>query len=299
MLHDELNLIGNLVLTHTGIKIFNVSDTKAVKINKIIESMQTSSEKLHYTRRRKPKMKTLLSLSRAVVMKAEYSKTYVTIVVGQSLFETNAKNWLDRSTVPLDLRIDQEDGDYFEHESHCYPEFSERRNQNEFRCINPGHTLANLRSQISRHGFEFCSHDAFIKVSESNHNVLPKSIIDDKLDKQSIHIAKRFFSKPVEAELVKNQDDKEAKFFKLVREWYDACDERGIDVYTRMQNLQNMYQFLTDIVEWEELPPPSTHIQGMRVTDARNLHENVNLLHVHHATQSKVSVNACCQELLQ
>ena len=275
MLHDELNLIGNLVLTHTGIKIFNVSDTKTVKINKIIESMQTSSEKLHYTRRQKPKMKTLLSLSRAVVMKAVYSKTYVTIVVGRSLFETNAKNWLDRSTVPLDLRIDQEDGDYFEHESHCYPEFSERRNQNKFRCIDPGHTLANLRSQISRHGFELCSRDAFIRVSESNHNVLPKSIIDDKLDKQSIRIAKRFFSKPVEAELVKNQDDKEAKFVKLVREWYEACDKRGIDVYTRMQNLQNMYQFLTDIVEWEELQPPSTHIQGMPVQTYESLMQGI------------------------
>ena len=61
-------------------------------------------------------------------------------------------------------------------------------------------------------------------MSETNHDVLPKSIIDDKLDRQSICIAQHFFSTAVEAELKKNGDYKEARFVKLVREWYEACD---------------------------------------------------------------------------
>ena len=45
MLHEELNVIGSLVLTHTGIKVFNQSNTKPEKINKLIENMKTSSQK--------------------------------------------------------------------------------------------------------------------------------------------------------------------------------------------------------------------------------------------------------------
>ena len=80
---------------------------------------------------------------------------------------------------------------------------SSQRGQPEHRCIDPGQTLANMRSQISRHGYTFCKTAAFKRVSESNHSVLPKSILEDKLDRQNIRIAKRFFSKEVQDELVK------------------------------------------------------------------------------------------------
>ena len=224
MLHEELNVIGSLVLTHTVIKVFNQSDTKPEKINKLIKNMKTSSQKLTYTRRFQNRMKTLQSMARPVVMKPEYSRTYLCIVVGCALFETNTRVWRVQSKIPLDFRVDQEDGDYFDHKAHSYPKFSVRRDQFKYRCIDPGHTLANLCSQISRHGFKFCSKHAFTRVSETNHDVLPKSIIDDKLDRQSIHIAQRFLSIAVEAELKKNGDYKEARFVKLVREWYEACD---------------------------------------------------------------------------
>ena len=43
MVVDELNLIGNLIQTYTGIKVFNVSDNKTLKINKLMANLQTSS----------------------------------------------------------------------------------------------------------------------------------------------------------------------------------------------------------------------------------------------------------------
>ena len=98
-----------------------------------------------------------------------------------------------------------------------------KREQHEYRCIDPGHTLANMHSQISRHGYDFCFKAAFVHVSERNHKVLPKSILEDRLDRQSIHIAKRFFSSDVEQEF--NGNDAEAKFVRLVRNWFEACDE--------------------------------------------------------------------------
>ena len=133
--------------------------------------------------------------------------------------------WESESSIPVNLNISQGQSTPFTHCSYSYPAMSSQRGQPEHRCIDPGHTLANMRSQISRHGYTFCKTAAFTRVSESNHSVLPKSILEEKLDRQSIRIAKRFFSKEVQDELVKNNDNNEAKFVGLVRNWYEACDE--------------------------------------------------------------------------
>ena len=46
MVVNELNLTGNLIQTYTGIKVFNVSDNKSIKINKLMANLQTSSQEL-------------------------------------------------------------------------------------------------------------------------------------------------------------------------------------------------------------------------------------------------------------
>ena len=117
-----------------------------------------------------------------------YPKIYLQIVVANAIFETNARQWLQSSSVPMDVNVPQdEDGEWhFSHECHSYPELNDVRKQCEFRCIDPGHTLANMLSQISCYGYEFCSKAAFVCVSETNHDVLPKSILEQQLDRQSI-----------------------------------------------------------------------------------------------------------------
>ena len=266
--HNELNLIGTLIQTYTGIKVFNISDLKAVKINKLLANLQTASHELMTTskRSRQPKkVKTLQQLACIPVMQPIYSKEYLQIVVANTMFESAAKQWLNKSPVPMEIRVDQEDGDFLEHPCHCYPEYSETHQQHEYRCINPGHTLANMRSQISRYGYEFCRKAPFVKVSKTNHKVLPRSILEDRLDRQSIHIAKRFFSVEVENELSKNGDTQEAKFVQLVRNWFEACDECGVDIYTRVKHLNEFADFLGDLIMWEEMPPPFGYIKGMPI----------------------------------
>ena len=266
--HNELNQIRTLIQTYTGIKVFNISDLKAVKINKLLANLQTASHELITTSKRScqsKKVKTLQQLARVPVMQPFYSKEYLQIVVANTMFESAAKQWLNKSPVPMEIRVDQEDGDFFEHPCHSYPEYSEKHQQHEYRCIDPGHTLANMRSQISRYGYEFCKKAAFFKVSETNHKVLPRSILEDRLDRQSIRIAKRFFSVEVEEELTKNGDTQEAKFVRLVRNWFEACDECGIDVYTRVRHLDEFADFLGNLIEWEEMPPPFGYIKGMPI----------------------------------
>ena len=101
---------------------------------------------------------------------------------------------------------------------------------------------------------------------KTNHDVLPKSIIIlDQLDRQSIRISKRFFSEEVEEVLNKNGDKKEANFVHLVRDWYEACDERGIHIHERLRRMEKFFRFLRGKVDWNDFPPPSKFIQGMPV----------------------------------
>ena len=183
--------------------------------------------------------------------------------------------WESEGSIPLNLEISQGPATPFTHCSYSYPGISLQRNQPEHRCIDPGHTLANMRSQISRHGYTFCKTDAFKRVSESNNSVLPKSILEDKLDRQSIRIAKRFFSKDVQEELTKNNEHNEAKFVSLVRNWYEACDERGIDIYVRLRNLEKFYRFMHSKVNWETFPPPGRYVQGMPVQTYESIMQGI------------------------
>ena len=110
--------------------------------------------------------------------------------------------------------------------------------------MDPTHILTNLRSQICRHGFDQVKTYAFDRVSNSDHNVLPMSIVTDQLDKQSADLAKCFFSSDVEKILIQNRDTNEAEFVHLIREWYEACDAEGIHIYDRLQRMQNLYNYL-------------------------------------------------------
>ena len=214
LVHDELNIICNLIQVYTGVKVFKTSDLKADKINKLVTNFSTSSQQLIVTTRKKYKVKSLQHWAKMQLMNPMYPKLYLQIVVANAIFVINAADWLQSSTVQMRLTVnlDETGSNIVTHCCYSYPEWNEDRQQSEYRTINPGHTLAHMRSQISHYGYEFCSKAAFVCVSETNHDVLPKSILEDRLDRQSICIAKRFFAEEVQNELEKNGDNEEAIF---------------------------------------------------------------------------------------
>ena len=274
MTHDHLNAISNLITIHTGVKVFNHSDNKSTKINKLLENIGTASSKLVPTLNVQRKtISSLLDLCKRIFLQI-YPQDYLQLVLMKAIYEDSMMKWESEGSIPLNLEISQGPATPFTHCSYSYPGISLQRNQPEHRCIDPGHTLANMRSQISRHGYTFCKTDAFKRVSESNHSVLPKSILEDKLDRQSIRIAKRFFSKDVQEELTKNNDHNEAKFVSLVCNWYEACDERGIDIYVRLRNLEKFYRFNSK-VNWETFPPPGRYVQGMPVQTYESIMQGI------------------------
>ena len=131
--------------------------------------------------------------------------------------------------------------------------------------MDPTHILTNLRSQICRHEFDQVKTDGFHRVSSSDHNVLPMSIVIDQLDKQSVDLTKRFFSCDVEKILIHNGDTNEAEVVHLIREWYEACDARGIHIYDRLHRMQNLYIYLCAWFDITDFPAPIKCIRGMPI----------------------------------
>ena len=276
LLHEHLNAIGNLIQTYTGVKVFNSSDNKATKISKLTSNLGTSTSQNLISRTKCIyRVKSLIQVCVNSLLKAMYPKVYLQIVVAKCISVSKMDQWERGSPIPINYIIDQGTDPSFSHSSYSFPNRSSVRDSIEHRCIDPSHTLANMHSQISRHGYDFCSREAFIRVSETHHDVLPKSIIIDQLDRQSIRISKRFFSEEVEAVLIQNGDKEEAKFVHLVRDWYEACDERGIHIYKRLRHMENFFDFLRAKVDWIDFPPPSKFIQGMPVQTYESIMQGI------------------------
>ena len=122
MVHDELNLVGNLIQTYTRIKVMNMSDTKPIKINKIV-----SNELITQTIKRN-KVKTLQQIARVKLMDPTYPKVYLQIVIAKSLLKTAATNWVNKSPIHMEINVDADDcGDFFTHTCHPFPEFIDQR----------------------------------------------------------------------------------------------------------------------------------------------------------------------------
>ena len=275
LLHEHLNVVGNLILTYTGVKVFNTSDNKVTKINKLTTNLGTSnSQNLIMRSQHIYRVKSLKQVCINSLLNAMYPKIYLQIVVAKCIAVPKMNQWEKSSPILVNYNIDQGNNPSFSHLSYSFPNRSSVRDNIEHRCIDPSHTLANM-SQISMHGYDFCSRETFIRVSETNHDVLPKSIIIHQLDRQNTQISKRFFSKEVEAELNKNGDRKEANFVHLVRDWYEACDERDIHIYARLRSMEKFFRFLRGKVDWNDFPPPSNFIQGMPVQTYESIMQGI------------------------
>ena len=116
---------------------------------------------------------------------------------------------------------------------------------------------------------------AFHRVSAKDHNVLPMSIAIDQLDKQSADLAKCFLSCDVEKILLQNGDNNEAQFVHVVREWYEACDTRGIHIYDGLQRMQNLYNYLYEWLDMTDFPAPTKYIRGMPIQTCQMIMQSV------------------------
>ena len=130
-----------------------------------------------------------------------------------------------------------------------HPEFSYQRNQHEIRTMDYTHQLANLRAVICKRGIENVRDTEFKRICDSYPDVLSKGIVYGSLNKQCTSFAIKLFSEPVEEKLIENKAFSEALFTRLVRNWYNACDSRGMSADDRVNNLWAFYAYLTKDIQ--------------------------------------------------
>ena len=62
-----------------------------------------------------------------------------------------------------------------------------------------------------------------------------------------------------------NGDKSEANFVQKTRNWFRACDERGMDVKDRIKYWNDMYSYLLSKCDISDYPPLTTHVEGIPV----------------------------------
>ena len=79
----------------------------------------------------------------------------------------------------------------------------------------------------------------------------------------------------------------------LVRDWYEACDERGIHIYVRLRNMEKFFRFLRGKVDWNDFPPPTKFIQGMPVQTYESIMQGISTrMHIFALSQIQVNQRA-------
>ena len=182
------------------------------------------------------------------------------------------KQWENKSTVPVQIYLPFIDR---HHVIFNFPERNADRNQVEMRTFDYTHILNNLRFHICNKGFDDVSTQAFIEVSNMDHDVLSRAVVELKLDRQNCLLFQRFFSEDVQKILTRCNYVSEAKFVKLVWNWYKACDERGMAVNERLTNLYKMYEYLSNLMSEHHYPPLKTHICGIPIRTYEALMQSI------------------------
>lgn len=128
--------------------------------------------------------------------------------------------------------------------------------------VDPSHLLTNMRVKATSTGILNVSPAAFRRVAMDHPEIASRALIVDQLDKQSVDCAKRVFSEQMENEMIKNTDMAEAKFVRLIRQWYEAIDKPGMDVQERVTKMLNMRKWLLQDINFGQFPPLGSHVKG-------------------------------------
>ena len=173
-------------------------------------------------------------------------------------FRYDLPEWMDNSPVPITVELPIEP---YEFDIFSYPDISNRRSQVESRIIDPSHCLTNLHVHATQKGFFGCDPKAFLRVSAADNNVLNRALLVEPLpDKQSVAFALKVFSSDVEQAMRNNADMKEAELVKKVRNWYEACNNRGIQLTERLKHFMEMHNYMISFYKPKEFPMNTTHV---------------------------------------
>ena len=263
----EMDIINTKVEEQFQKRLFEKKDNKKTRVKKISEQLnrlpeifQISEPILETVTTFSPK--SLFQLCHSFIVNSPYPKEYVAAPYAEITYLQSVYAWEAKSPIAVHLNVTSLNT---VHTIFNYPEVSTARRQLEFRTFDYTHILNNIRYHICNKGIDNVSYEAFIRVSDVNHDVLPRAIVEDKMDRQNCLISQRFFSEDVQKILTENGDNSEANFVELIRNWFRACDERGMSVNDRLKFWNEMYYYLVNRSALADFPPKTTHIAGIPI----------------------------------
>ena len=253
--HADLNIIAKIVKKYTFKDIFKKNVAKVFKadsICKLFGAMSRFEKKNNYS----------ISSLRDLAMREvnEIPHSLLQVVYAKTVLCNEKGSWNQWTTIHMKayIPIVKDEVDLF-----YFLEYSEAHSQLEPRMTDHTHMLTNLRSLVCHKGLVNVKRSAFVCITEEHPGVLSKAIVIANLDKQSVAIARKLFSVQVENLLERNGDHHEALFVCLVRNWYLACDQRGMSANDRVNNLWAFYAYLCHNVDFDSFPCPGSYIKGI------------------------------------
>lgn len=221
--------------------------------SKVIEDKQKSISK----KAPKFKVKKLVDMCHKVY--AAYPKAFTNSVHAALIYPAQKREWESKN--PLAISPQSIDFNWF-----SYPEIHHKTGYILAKVIDGDHLLVNCRIKVCKDGFETVSKKGWHAVAELNPNIITKSLVEDLLDKQRNSYAQKTFSKEVEDAQNQMGFLECAKFSKLIRNWYEAEDKRGLTSLQRAQYRLAFREWLMHDVKLHSFPPYGSHIKGMPQT---------------------------------
>ena len=212
--------------------------------------------------------------------------TVVRVAAAQWLFRMVYPKWLERSSVPVRYDVPC---DYHEYNIFAYPEFHSGRQQIEPRIIDPSHCLTNMRVHATTKWIFNCNPEAFKAVSKFNNDLLSAGLVHEPLlDKQSVSYAEQVFSEEVANTMVSLGFHKEAKLVNHIRNWFDACNKRGLSVEKRIEYLIDINKYFMQFYPVMRYPMSCSHIRGLPSTTFQAILHNSSLrITLYHLSKQK------------
>ena len=81
-------------------------------------------------------------------------------------------------------------------------------------------------------------------------------------------------------------------FVHLVRNWYLACDQRGMSANDKVNNLWAFYAYLCHNVDFDSFPCPGSYIKGILAVTFCSILQNISIWLTLYRTSKKCTCNA-------
>ena len=278
----ELNIIATEMRCIMRRIWFSNSAIKSENVNLIVSAfggVRIPNQEISRHKRKIFQPDSLVLIASQALRNENFPVEHLQIPLATLIQRENTRKWKENATCNLFAPIPSENDprivkplEYF-----SYPEFCPVQQQMEPRTFDFTHILTNMRCQILTQGFDFCKKHHFEMLCKERPDILSMALVYDKIDTQNAFTAMKMFRYSVQRWMQQQEFSETAHFIRLVRNWHDACNRRGLSADTRVRYLSEMHEFLTKGMNFNCVPfqYPNRYIRGMTWQTYEALLQNI------------------------